>query len=61
MTEQEEKTLKTALRWYMDIYGCRPERNTYDDYVEYSCNGYVTDKEDATALLKAKQMLDWLE
>lgn len=61
MTEQEEKTLKTALRWYMDMYGCRPERNVYDDTVEYSCNGYVTNKEDATALLKAKQTLDWFE
>lgn len=38
MTEQEEKTLKTALRWYMDMYGCRPERNVYDGTVEYSCN-----------------------
>lgn len=27
MTEQEEKMLKTALRWYMDMYGCRPDRN----------------------------------
>lgn len=61
MTEQEEKTLKTALRWYMDIYGCRPERNVYGRTVEYSCNGYVTNKEDATALLKAKKMLDLFE
>lgn len=61
MTEQEEKTLKTALRWYMDMYGCRPERNVYDDTVEYSCNGYVIDKEEATTLLKAKKMLDWFE
>ena len=61
MTEQEEKTLKTALRWYMDMYGCRPERNVYDDTVEYSCNGYVTNKEDAMALLKAKQTLDWFD
>lgn len=61
--EKEEKTntLKTALRWYMDMYGCRPERNVYDGNVEYSCNGYVTNKEDATALLKAKQTLDWFE
>ena len=48
MTEQEEKTLKTALRWYMDMYGCRPERNVYDGTVEYSCNGYVTNKEDGS-------------
>ena len=61
MTEQEEETLKIALKWYMDMYGCRPERNAYDDTVEYSCNGYVTDKEEATALLKAKKMLDWFE
>ena len=61
MTEQEEETLKIALKWYMDMYGCRPERNVYDDIVEYSCNGYVTDKEEATALLKAKKMLDWFE
>lgn len=51
MTEQEEKTLKTALRWYMDMYGCRPERNVYDGTVEYSCNGYVTNKEDALSLI----------
>lgn len=61
MTEQEEKTLKTALRWYIDMYCCRPERNVYDGNVEYSCNGYVTNKEDAIALLKAKKMLDWFE
>ena len=61
MTEQEEKTLKTALRWYMDMYGCRRERSVYDDTVEYSCNGYVTNKEDAMALLKAKQTLDWFD
>lgn len=61
MTEQEEKTLKTALRWYMDMYGCRLERNVYGRTVEYSCNGYVTDKEEATSLLKTKKMLDWFE
>ena len=54
MTEQE-KMLKTALQWYMDTYGCSPERTTYDDYEEYSCNGYVTDKETAVALFKAKE------
>lgn len=60
-TAKEIAQLKTALRWYMDMYGCRPERNVYDGTVEYSCNGYVTNKEDATALLKAKQTLDWFE
>ena len=60
MTEQE-KILKTALQWYMDTYGCRPERTTYDDYEEYSCNGYVTDKETAVALYKAKEELSWFE
>lgn len=60
MTEQE-KMLKTALQWYMDTYGCRPERTTYDDYEEYSCNGYVTDKETAVALYKAREELSWLE
>lgn len=57
----EKEILKTALRWYIDMYGCRPERSTYDDYVEYSCNGYVTDKETAIALQKAKQELSWFE
>lgn len=63
ITEQEKEieTLKNALTWYMNMYGCRPERNVYDDTVEYSCNGYVTDKEKATALLKAKKMLDWFD
>ena len=61
MTEQEEKTLKIALQWYMDMYGCRPERNVYDGTVEYSCNGYVTDRETAVALYKAKQELSWFE
>ena len=60
MTEQE-KMLKTALQWYMDTYGCSPERTTYDDYEEYSCNGYVTDKETTVALYKAKEELSWLE
>ena len=59
MTEQEERTLKVALQWYIDMYGCRPERNIYDDYEEYSCNGYATDKETAIALQKAKQELSW--
>lgn len=62
MTDQEEKTLKTALRWYMDMYGCKLERNPDDDYEEYSCNGwYVIGKETAVALYKAKKMLDWFE
>lgn len=61
MTEQEEKTLKTALQWYMDTYGCEPKRTKYDDYEEYSCNGYVTDKETAVALYKAKEELSWFE
>lgn len=61
MTKQEEKTLKTALQWYMEMYGCSPEENTYDDYEEYSCNGYVTDKETVIALQKAKEELDWFE
>lgn len=61
MTEQEEKTLKTALKWYMDMYDCRPQKSTYNDYEEYSCNGYVTDKETAVALYKAKEELSWFE
>ncbi len=61
MTEQDERALKIALRWYIDMYGCRPERSTYDDYEEYSCNGYATDKETAIALQKAKQELNWFE
>ena len=61
MTEQDERTLKVALQWYIDMYGCRHERNMYDDYEEYSCNGYVTDKETAIALQKAKQELSWFE
>ena len=61
MTEQDERMLKVALQWYIDMYGCRPERNIYDDYEEQSCNGYVTDKETALALQKAKQELSWFE
>lgn len=63
ITEQEKEieTLKNALTWYMNMYGCRTEQNVYDDNVEYSCNGYVTDKEEATSLLKAKKMLDWFD
>ena len=63
ITEQEKEieTLKNALTWYMNMYGCKPERNVYDDKVEYSCNGYVTDKEEATALLKAKKELGWVD
>lgn len=57
----EIQVLKTALKWYMDMYGCSPKRNVYDDNVEYSCNGYITTKEDAVALLKAKRMLNWFE
>ena len=61
MTEQDERALKIALRWYIDMYGCRPERSTYDDYEEYSCNGYATDKETAIALYKAAKELSWFE
>lgn len=59
--ERDIEILKTALKWYMDMYGCRPERNVHDSDVEYSCNGYVTDKEEATVLLEARKMLDWWE
>lgn len=61
MTKQEEETLKTALQWYMNMYGCKVEKITDDDYEEYSCNGYVTDKETAVALYKAKEGLSWFE
>ena len=60
MTERE-KMLETALQWYMNTYGCTPERTTYDDYEEYSCNGYATNKETAIALCKAKKELSWFE
>lgn len=51
----EIEILKEALRWYMGMYGCTPQRNNYDDYIEYSCNGYVTDKEEAEAITKSKK------
>ena len=63
LTEQEEKTntLKTALQWYMSMYGCKLGRTTDDDYEEYSCNGYVIDKEIAVTLYKAEQESNWFE
>lgn len=61
ITEQEKEIgqLKTALNWYINMYGCRIERGVYDDNVEYSCNGYIANEEEAVALLEAKRMLDW--
>lgn len=57
--EKEIEQLKTALNWYINMYGCRTERIVNDDNVEYSCNGYIADEEEAVALLKTKRMLDW--
>lgn len=56
--KREIEVLKGALTWYMNMYGCTPEKNVYDGYVEYSCNGYIIDKEDAKYILKAQTMLD---
>lgn len=53
--------LKQALNWYMSMYGCTPRKNKYDDYVEYSCNGYITNKEDAETIAKARKMIDFWE
>ncbi len=61
MTDTDIEILETALRWYMCMYGCNPTRNKYDEYVEYSCNGYVTSEEEAIALAKAKRMIDFFE
>lgn len=61
MNDNDKEILETALRWYMNMYGCSPARNVFDDYIEYSCNGYIVDKEEAIAILKAKRMLDWFE
>lgn len=53
MTEQEEKTLKTALRWYMDMYGCKLS----EAYGEgWRLNGNVRTQDDITAVIKAKNI-----
>lgn len=57
----DKEILEIALKWYMNMYGCSPKRNVYDEYIEYSCNGYVVDEEEAVALLKAKRMLNFFE
>lgn len=56
-----KEILEKALSWYMGMYGCNPKKNAYDGYAEYSCNGYVTNEDEAIAILKAKRMLDWWE
>lgn len=61
MTE-EEKILETALRWYIGMYGCKVQKVRYDDgYIEYSNNGYVTDREEALAIAKARSLIDFWE
>lgn len=55
----ELETLKKALEWYMGMYGCSPEKSVYGKKVEYSCNGYVVDKEEAEAIAEAKDLVGW--
>lgn len=59
MTDYE--VLAYALNWYMGMYGCTPRATKLDDTIEYSCNGYVVEKEEAVTIAKARDLIDFWE
>lgn len=57
----EKEILKEALEYFVGMYGFTLERNDYDDGSEYSCNGYIIDKDTMKVLVQAKKLIGWWE
>lgn len=58
---KEADLMKEALRWYMGMYGCRCEKHNLGGEAQYSCNGYVCEKETTVAIAQAKNIIDFWE
>ena len=57
----KQKSYIEALEYFTGKYGFILERNNHDGEIEYSCNGYVIDKDTAKVLAQAKRLIDWWE
>lgn len=55
------KILVEALEYMFNTYGIKLSMTKLDDEIEYSCNGYVVDKDTYLTLNKAIHILDIME
>lgn len=56
--ETYNKILTEALEYMFNSYGIKLSMTKLDDGIEYSCNGYVVDKDTYLTLNKAIHILD---
>lgn len=61
MNDFDVNTIKKALIWYMETYGCELSCFIADDEIEYSCNEHDIESETHTALANARQIVDFWE
>ena len=68
INEQDYQILKDALTYMASMYGvslskikCDLDEDEGTYFIEYSCNGYVVDKETYDTLERAKELTDWWE
>ena len=61
MNDKENEILKKALIHMAGMYGLNLSMYRLDNKIEYSCNGYVVDKETYFVLKQAKGIIDWWE
>lgn len=66
INEQDYQILKDAFTYMAEMYGvslskikCELDDGKY--FIDYSCNGYVVDKETYDTLKRAKELTDWWE
>lgn len=57
----EKEILKEALEYFAGMYGFTLSKNEDEGSIEYSCNGYVVDKDTMKILVQAKKLIDWWE
>lgn len=61
MKDKENEILKEALTYMANMYGLNLSMCRLDNEIEYSCNGYVVDRETYFVLKQAKGIIDWWE
>lgn len=53
----DNQILKEALQYMAGMYDLRVTKDKYDDEIEYSCNGYIVNKETWLILKKAEEII----
>lgn len=58
---KQKQILKDALSYMANMYGLKLSICRFDKEIEYSCNGYVVDRETYLVLKQAAEIIDWWE